>query len=68
MQGKSIQYDLKQVRALAKLTQAQAAKLLNIHTNTYLKLEHTPGTITLAQAAILAEAAGIGVEQIDPMA
>ena len=64
MQGTQRQYDLKQVRALANLTQKQTAKLLNVHPNTYHKLEQTPGLMTLDQAWIIAEAAGIGVEQI----
>lgn len=65
------QYDLKQVRALAGqaqnksgLTQKETAKLLHIHEVTYQHLEQNPGNLRLNQAYILAEAAGIGVEQI----
>ena len=57
-------YDLTQVRSLAELSIKQAAALLNIHYNTYLKLEKNPGRLTLDQALLLAEAAGIGVHQI----
>lgn len=59
------QYDLSQVRALANnMTQQQAADLLGIHRNTYIMLERTPGKLQLTQAYILAEAAGISIEQI----
>lgn len=57
-------YDLAQIRALANLTQKQAAKMLNIHETTYNRLEKHPGNITLDQALLLTSAAGIGVEQI----
>lgn len=57
-------YDLQSVRALANLSAREAAKLLNIHYNTYHRLEKNPGNLTLAQALLLAEAAGIGIHQI----
>lgn len=57
-------YDLTQVLALANLTIKQAADLLNIHYNTFLKIAKHPGKMTLDQALLLAEAAGIGVHQI----
>ena len=58
------QYTLKQIRALAGLSQQQAADLLNIHVATYGKLEQTPGRLTLCQAFLLSEAAGIELNQI----
>lgn len=60
------QYDLKQVRALANMTQQDAAKLLKVHKNTIQNLEKNPGKLELAQAHLLAEAAGISIEQIKP--
>lgn len=57
-------YDLAQVRALANLSAREAADLLHIHYNTFLRLEKNPGNLTLDQAYLLAEAAGIGVHQI----
>lgn len=57
-------YDLKQIRALAGFTQKDAAKLLNIHPLTYLNIEKNPGRLTLNQAILMAEAAGISIEQI----
>ena len=58
------QYDLKQIRALLNMTQPQLAKLLKVHRNTIGNLEKHPERIELAQAWTLAEAAGIGIEQI----
>ena len=60
----SRQYDLKQIRALLNMTQPQLAKLLKVNRNTIGNLEKHPERIGLGQAWILAEAAGIGVEQI----
>lgn len=57
-------YSLAQIRALANLSARDAADLLKIHYNTYLRLEKNPGNLTMDQALILAEAAGIGIEQI----
>jgi DNA-binding XRE family transcriptional regulator len=61
MQGK---LTVKQLRALANLTQRDAAKLLGIHRNTFMRLENDPGRMQLAQAAILTEMAGVGLEQV----
>jgi DNA-binding XRE family transcriptional regulator len=58
------QYDLKQIRALLNMTQPQLAKLLKVHRNTIGNLEKHPERLELAQAWILAKAAGIGIEQI----
>lgn len=59
------QYSLPQVRMLANnMTQQQAADLLRVHRNTYIAIEREPGKLQLAHAWILAEAAGISVEQI----
>ena len=58
------QYDLKQIRALLNMTQPQLAELLQVHRNTIGNLEKHPERLGLAQAWILAEAAGIGIEQI----
>lgn len=60
----SRQYDLKQIRALLNMTQPQLAKLLGVHRNTIGNLEKHPERLDLAQAWVLAEAAGIGIEQI----
>lgn len=64
MQGNSRKYDLKQVRALANMTQREAAELIGVHPVTYSRIESNPRQLTLGQAWLLAEAAGIGVEQI----
>lgn len=58
------QLELYQIRALANLTQKQAADLLHVHENTYLRIEKDPKRITLDQAYILTRAAGVGVHQI----
>jgi DNA-binding XRE family transcriptional regulator len=60
----SRQYDLKQIRALLNMTQPQLAKLLKVHRNTIGNLERHPERLDLAQAWVLAEAAGISIEQI----
>ena len=60
----SRQYDLKQIRALLNMTQPQLAKLLGVHRNTIGNFERHPEKLELGQAWILAEAAGIGIEQI----
>lgn len=58
-------YNIKAVRAMANLSAREAAKLLQIHYNTYLRLEKNPGNLTLSQALLLAEAAGIRIDQIE---
>ena len=57
-------YDLPTVRAMANLSAREAAKLLQIHYNTYYRLEKNPGSLTLSQALLLAEAASIRIDQI----
>lgn len=58
-------YNIKAVRAMANLSAREAAKLLQIHYNTYLRLEQNPANLTLSQALLLAEAAGIRIDQIE---
>jgi DNA-binding XRE family transcriptional regulator len=58
-------YNIKAVRAMANLSAREAAKLLQIHYNTYLRLEKNPANLTLSQALLLAEAAGIRIDQIE---
>lgn len=58
------QYDLPQIRALAHLTQKEIADKLNIHENTYLRIEKDPKRMTMGQALILTKLAGVGIHQI----
>ena len=58
-------YNIKAVRAMANLSAREAAKLLQIHYNTYLRLEKNPAKLKLSQALLLAEAAGIRIDQIE---
>lgn len=59
------QYDLKQVMALANMTHKDGAKLIHVHPVTFSKYVKDPSLMSLGQAHLLAEAAGIGVEQIE---
>jgi DNA-binding XRE family transcriptional regulator len=58
-------YNIKAVRAMANLSAREAAKLLQINYNTYLRLEKNPAKLKLSQALPLAEAAGIRIDQIE---
>jgi DNA-binding XRE family transcriptional regulator len=46
---------LKQCRVLREKTQEDMAKLLNVHVQTYRKIEDNPDIVTIAQAKAICE-------------
>lgn len=46
---------LKQARLLADMTQKQVAKAIGVSRETYMKLEKTPDTATIAQAKAISK-------------
>ena len=58
------EYTPKQARLLAGKSQDEMAKALNIHRQTYAKLEKNPEQITIAQAHVFAEYVGIDYDRI----
>lgn len=46
---------LKQCRVLREKTQEDMAKLLNVHVQTYRKIEDNPGSVTVDQAKAICE-------------
>lgn len=55
---------MKQARVGANLTQAQIAKKMKIHPQTYAKIEKHPGTATIEQAFRFAEITGVSIDDI----
>ena len=55
---------LKAARVDANLTQEDMAKALNIHVQTYRKLEEKPDTATIEQAKIISERVGRSYNEI----
>lgn len=59
-----VRLSLKAARANADLTQKNVAKRLNIHVQTYRKLEENPDMATVAQAKKLAEILQVPYDEI----
>ena len=55
---------LKQIRLVKEKTQDDMAKLLNIHVQTYRKLEENPECITIKQAKEIADYLGVPYDDI----
>ena len=55
---------LKQARRLIDKSQAEIAKLLNIHVQTYRKLEENPDKATIAQAKKISKILNISYDEI----
>lgn len=57
-------YTVKQARLLSGKTQCEMAGLLEIHRDTYRKIEENPDCASVKQAKEICEITGIGVDQI----
>lgn len=57
-------FSIKQARLLADKTQEQLADSLNIHVQTYRKIEKDPGSATIRQAQQIAKITGIPLNEI----
>lgn len=57
-------FSVKQARLLAEKTQEQLADSLNIHVQTYRKIEKDPGSATIRQAKQIAKITGIPLNEI----
>lgn len=55
---------LKQARLLREKTQEHMANLLEIHVQTYRKLEENPDEVTIGQAKLLSEDLGFSYDTI----
>lgn len=59
-----VRLSLKAARANVDMTQRSVAKRLNIHVQTYRKLEENPDMVTVAQAKKLAEIFQVSYDEI----
>ena len=59
-----MQMTIKQARLYKGLTQVELAKALNIHVQTYRKIEQNPELATIEQAKKIAELTGISYNEI----
>ena len=57
-------FTVKQARQMADKTQKEMANLLEIHENTYRRLEHHPEKISLVQAKRISEITKISLDNI----
>lgn len=57
-------FTIKQARKLRDLTQDQLAEALQVHVQTYRKIEENPESATVEQAKKIAEVTGISVDQL----
>lgn len=57
-------YSVKQARLVAGKTQREMADLLEVHRDTYRKIELSPDTATIQQAKTISAVTGIPVDQI----
>lgn len=55
---------LKQARTLKEETQESMAKLLNVHVQTYRKLEQNPDEVTVGQAKVISNYLGFSYDVI----
>ena len=55
---------MKQARIGANLTQAQIAEKMNIHAQTYAKIEKHPGSATIDQALLFSKITGVSIDDI----
>lgn len=62
--GGIVQFTPKEARLLSGLTQKQVAKKLNIHPQTYSKLEKKPYMFTIGQSKMLSELFGLKYDLI----
>ena len=60
----TMSYTVKQARLLCGKTQREMAKYLQVHRDTYRKIEENPEEATIAQAKKISEVTGIKVDQI----
>lgn len=60
----NLNLSLRQVRRLKDKTQEEIAQLLNVHVQTYRKLEENPEFITIGQAKKIADYLGISYNEI----
>lgn len=56
--------ELKDVRKVARFTQAQVAGILGVSTPTYIKFEQNPDMLTIEDAKKLAQLFNVSVQQI----
>lgn len=59
-----MKYTVKQARQLAGKTQKQMAKSLNVHVQTYQKLEKHPDNATIKQARIISAETNVSMDDI----
>lgn len=59
-----MKYTVKQARHLAGKTQKQMAQALNIHVQTYQKIEKNPENATVKQAKIISNETNISLDDI----
>lgn len=59
-----MQYTIKQARLLSGKTQKDMAKCLNMHVQTYRKIEENPDRVTIGQARTISECTGIPYDQL----
>jgi DNA-binding XRE family transcriptional regulator len=59
-----LKFSIKQARLYAGKTQAEMAKALGIHRQTYMHLERDPYAVTVAQGYAIAKITGVNFEDI----
>lgn len=55
---------LRQARRLKEKTQEELAELINVHVQTYRKLEESPDLVTIGQAKKISDFLGISYDEI----
>lgn len=55
---------IKQARKLRDLTQDEMAEALQVHVQTYRKIEENPDMATVGQAKTIAEVTGVSIDQL----
>lgn len=59
-----LELTIKQARRLCDKTQKEMAEALNVHIQTYRKIESNPGTATIDQARTIAAITGVTLDRI----